>query len=175
MTRYRTIEGALKALDKEIFKVKNRALSGLKIVQQTIHESMDESAPLVPVDTGNLRKSFFCVASSGAVYYGANPRFNQTPNKPSDYSDLVDDHQKALKKASRESARKAKKNDGPAISLGLSAYYAPYVHEMYGKTASGNRINWSREGSGPGFFAAAISRILPKVPYIVAKEIKVKK
>lgn len=49
----------------------------------------------------------------------------------------------------------AKKTIG--LIMGFSANYAVYVHEMM-ESSLGNAINWSRPGSGPKFFEAAIKR-----------------
>lgn len=44
----------------------------------------------------------------------------------------------------------------PFLELGFTAVYAPIVHEMVDKGSK--RINWTRPGSGPKFFEAALNR-----------------
>lgn len=49
--------------------------------------------------------------------------------------------------------------------------YAPYVHEMT-QPPYEHPINWSRPGSGPKFFEAAVKRTIPLIPSIVANDLR---
>jgi hypothetical protein len=169
MTRYRTMQDALMRFNQEVEKVKSRSLQGLIKVQSVIHQDMDATVPKIPVDTGNMRKSYFCATSNGAVIAGKNPSFTDE-NK--DAVQLIADHKALLNYA--KAVAEIKGVNGAYIVLGLSAYYAKYVHELYGKSPSGRSINWTREGSGPGFFAAAISRNISMIKPTIAKELKVR-
>jgi hypothetical protein len=56
----------------------------------------------------------------------------------------------------------------PAVS---KDEYAPYVHEMT-QPPYENEINWSRPGSGPKFFEAAVKRNTNNFVQIVANNVK---
>jgi hypothetical protein len=170
MARFRTMQQAITRFNQEVEKVKNRSLQGLIKVQSVIHQDMDATVPKIPVDTGNMRKSYFCATSKGAIIAGKNPSFT---NENKDVDQLIADHKSLLNYA--RSVAEIKGVDGAYIVLGFSAHYAKYVHELYGKSPSGKSINWTREGSGPGFFAAAISRNIPIIKPTTAKELKVGK
>jgi len=49
----------LRNLNREIKKIKNDSLKGLILVAIAIRRGMDEHAPTIPIDTGNLRASWF--------------------------------------------------------------------------------------------------------------------
>lgn len=53
------------------------------------------------------------------------------------------------------------------IRMGFSANYALWVHEMYGA------VNWSRPGSGPGFFIQSINRNHDTILQIIASATKI--
>lgn len=62
MARASEIKGFDKVMDnlnKEIQNVKDRSLKGLIEGVALIREDMDKTEPLIPLDTGNLRASWF--------------------------------------------------------------------------------------------------------------------
>lgn len=61
-------------------------------------------------------------------------------------------------------------NKEPGLMMGFSANYAWYVHEMIGES---KKINWSRPGSGPKFFEAALKRNRDKLLSIIQSNAKV--
>jgi hypothetical protein len=76
--RYKKLLGfdqIMRNFDNEIYKLKGRTLKGLIKAQSVIHESMDSVSPMIPVEHGNMRKSWFCVTSNGAVITKASPSF----------------------------------------------------------------------------------------------------
>ena len=78
-SRFRKLEGfeqMMQSYRNEIYKLKGRTLKGLIKAQAIIRESMDTTKPLIPIETGNLKNSWFCVTSNGAVIAGKNPKFN---------------------------------------------------------------------------------------------------
>ena len=58
------------------------------------------------------------------------------------------------------------------ITFGFTANYALYVHEMVGSSGDGSDINWSRPGSGPHFFSAALGRNYRKMLYLIGGAIR---
>ena len=59
------------------------------------------------------------------------------------------------------------------VMMGFSAYYSAPVHEMT-DSVNGTPINWSRPGSGPKFFQAALYRNVDKVIMIVKTNAQVR-
>jgi hypothetical protein len=129
-TRIKGFNEVMRNLNSEIRKIEGRTMTGLIGAAAYIRADMDHTIPKIPIKTGTLRSSWFVTPYKGA-----------------------------------------KKTIG--LIMGFSANYAVYVHEMMGKTGEGfqsyleaaggdfsgyKTINWSRPGSGPKFFEAAIKR-----------------
>ena len=55
-------------------------------------------------------------------------------------------------------------NRSYGLRMGFAANYALWVHEMYGA------VNWTRPGSGPGFFIKSINRNHDVILQIIAAE-----
>jgi hypothetical protein len=152
MPRYRTYQGAKDRFDEYIHEIKNRSLNGLRQAQKLIHDDMDTTSPLIPVDTGNMRRSYYAVNSNGTIVAGGAAYFIARKDRKNDdlHVRMMEDHVAKLEFAGAL-AKIDGRLRGPTIVLGLSAYYAPIVHEMYGN-------NFKREGAGAGFFAASVKR-----------------
>jgi hypothetical protein len=95
------IENVMKNLNKEMQKIKGRTVRGLIEAQIDVHRDMETKSPKIPVDTANLRHSYFAVANTGKV----------AGQPPSDVS------------------AKARAERDPILMLGFSANYALFVHE----------------------------------------------
>jgi hypothetical protein len=61
---------------------------------------------------------------------------------------------------------------GPSITIGFTANYAVFVHEMVDK--NNKKINWSRPGSGPKFFETSLFRNTGEVLMAIQRNAKVK-
>jgi len=112
-----------------------------------IRRSTEDDTPITPLDTGNLRASWFTATPRGSV--NSNGAFN---NKNGDASKMKQNHSKVL---SQEKTT-VKSRTSPTISLGFSANYSGYVHEMMG-------VVWQRPGSGSWFLASALMRTKKQV------------
>ena len=53
------IDNVMRNLNKEVAKMKIKSLAGLIQAAALIRVDMDKTPPLIPVDTGNLRNSWF--------------------------------------------------------------------------------------------------------------------
>ncbi len=60
-----------------------------------------------------------------------------------------------------------------ALLIGFSANYAVFVHEMVDRGSK--KINWSRPGSGPKFFEAALKRNHKKILKIIGNNARIKR
>ena len=53
------LDKVMQNLNKEIMVIKGRSMKGLILSAIVIRNDMDKTPPLIPVDTGNLRQSWF--------------------------------------------------------------------------------------------------------------------
>lgn len=138
------VEKVIANINKELEKMKTFSLAGMIDAAIDIQRDMEAGPTKIPLDLGNLRASFFITTSMGTVPEGKAPNF-----KGDDSGQLIADHQSVLSTMKT----KAVSAGVPMVVLGFSANYAIYVHEAYG-----DNIEWSRPGSGPGFFKNALER-----------------
>ncbi len=125
-TGIKGMDVVLSNLSKEILAIKVRSAAGLIEVAIMIRRDMEKTPPLIPLDTGNLRASWFTTAFRKAKMFG--------------------------------------------LILGFNANYAMWVHEMMD-----NKIKWSRPGSGPKFFEAALKRNAKQILHIIGKNARIKR
>lgn len=158
-TKYlKGLNGVLSNLNKEVKKIEGRTLKGLIRAAIIVRRDMDKTSPKIPVDTGNLRSSFFTITSNGAIRAGKNPKF-----KGDKASKLRSSHSSALSSATSYSMPGV---DGPFVVLGFSAFYAVYVHELLKK--------YKRPGSGAKFLENAIDRNKAEILEVIRKEAKIR-
>jgi len=148
----------MKNLNKEIEGIKNRSLKGLIRAAILIRRDMEHTSPKIPIDTGNLRASFYTVTSKGRITSGGTPAFKgEQANK------LSASHSNEIGRASNL----VRATGEPSVALGFTAFYAFYVHEMVG-------ANFGRPGSGAKFFESALKRNHDKIVKVIREEVKLK-
>ena len=160
MYRKRTsgLDIILKKLNKEVNRIEKRSLRGLIRAAIVIRRSMDKRPPLIPVDLGNLRASFFTVTSNGSITSGKQPNFK------GEDSDKLSSTHSATVSASTTAAKQV--TNGPAVILGFTAYYAWFVHENL-------MAMFQRPMSGPKFFEAALKINKKEILEKIKQEAKV--
>jgi hypothetical protein len=170
-------------LNKEIERIKRRSLKGLIEAQMLIRRDMDTTPPLIPIDTGNLRASYFAVTSKGGIKAGAKAHF-----KGDQSNKLSADHSSVISGASNLVSTLGR-TKGSAVMMGFSAFYAWFVHEMVGanfgghpekvkytkkgKPTSKTKKFFRRSGAGAKFFEASIKRNKNKVLKIIWDNAKI--
>lgn len=127
----------MRNLNHEVTKIKGRSMQGLIRATIPIRQSMDRTPPKVPIDTGNLRASWFVVTGT-ETEQGSSPNFTGD-----DAGERASDHRNATSQAQSKAAGK------PLVVIGLSANYAGTVHETPKK--------YRRPGSGAKFLESAIT------------------
>jgi hypothetical protein len=148
-----------KNLNIELRRIKKRTTKGLLLAVIEIRRSMDLQAPLIPVDFGNLRASFFIVTKNTVEadlksYEVTTAKFRKVSPTTGErlssekLAKLNTEHKQGIEEARGEVNQFP---DQPVVMLGFSAFYAAPVHEMVGEN-----INWNRFRSGPKFFQAAV-------------------
>lgn len=59
------LDAVIKNLNREIVAIEGRSLKGLILAAALIRRDMDQTPPLIPVDTGNMRASWFVTPGQG--------------------------------------------------------------------------------------------------------------
>lgn len=79
MSKLRGLERVVRNLNKEIKAIEGRSIIGLGKAAMLVRHDMDQTPPLIPVDTGNLRASWFIeplkAAKGPAVLMGFNANY----------------------------------------------------------------------------------------------------
>ena len=134
------IENVLKNINKEFQAMHLRVFSGLIVSAIIVRRSMEETEPLIPIDLGNLRASWFTVTrletpAASMAFTGDNA------------AKMAIDHAISITDAKQD----ADQDSDPVIILGFSANYALWVHEMVDAI-------FQRPGAGAKFLEAALKR-----------------
>ena len=129
---------------------------GLAMVSIAIRRATEEMTPVTPVDTGNLRASWFAVTDVSPVEdpLALSGKFTNHKFKKARWSVR---HMRAVHQAViAEASSRASAERRPNIYFGYSARYAIYVHEMLG--ANFKRKDEDGKQAGARWFSAAINR-----------------
>ena len=137
-------------INKELDKMKGKAQSdGFMRVAMAVYQEMEYGSRKIPLDTGNLRASYFAAikGSNG----GANLGNGYVQNIKRTKKDTQ--HQQMVVSAARSAVQA---QPYPNMIFGFAANYAFYVHEDLQAKGKDGVTNWQREGSGPKFFEIAL-------------------
>jgi len=170
-TKIKGFDEVMHNLNTEIQKIEGRTMEGLIRAAATIRKDMDKTPPLIPVDTGNMRASWFVVTAKGNQENA--PVFKNTTTKKlallnSSYNAAVSESESLVKASSKEN---------PFLIMGFGANYTMPVHEMYvgGSKNVKGEVGWGRKSlAGPKFFESAVKRNKDKVLKIIADKAKIK-
>jgi len=151
------LETVLKNLNQEIKEIKNKSLRGMIRSAILIRRHMEFNSPTIPVDTGNLRASWFILTNLTGIEEGENPEFKgeKAPEMALQHSKTIERYRTAL------SVKKE-----PALLMGFTANYAFYVHEATHK-------EFKRPESGAKFLESALKANYNNILKIIREEAKV--
>lgn len=147
------LDEVMERLNQAIGRIKGRTLEGFIKGAVLIRRQSEDVPPLTPVDTGNLRASWF------TVYTG--PRSGETSDgnfKGDNASRMASEHSAAVSQA--RSAIEGSKE--PVIVFGYTANYAGWVHENM-------EARFQRPGAGPKFLQEAAIGARSKVLKVIAE------
>lgn len=179
------LANVLRNLNRRISKVENRSEAGLVKGAILIMNDTENTSPLTPVDTGNLRASRF-IATSNTIEEGKAKKF-----KGERSGELSSDHRATIQSA-KSQLKKFKKIDFIGVRLGFTANYAFFVHEMVGvsdiRISKKKQISplsqaqrrafgvarFKRPGSGAKFLEASLKRNAGGVLKIIVEEAKIR-
>lgn len=159
-------------LNREITKIKGRSLEGLISGAIIIRRDMDKTAPLIPVDTNNLRASAFITTIKGVVAETDQSGEITDDEVRNDYSRAVGEAQSMVVSTGE-----------PTVVMGFGANYALFVHEMVGANFAGNperakrtkkKKYLRRPGAGAKFFEESINRNKDAVLMEVQKHARIR-
>lgn len=123
-------------LNKAAKKVEGNSMKGIIEGAIDVRRAMDLEYPKIPVDTSNLRSSFFMVTSKGDTPRGKTAGF-----KGDEAAEISNNHTKTITRYKAE----AMGSTQPLLIMGFSANYAFKVHENM-------EVNYKRPQSGAKFF-----------------------
>lgn len=149
----RGIKEVSKNLNREIDAIVGRTLQGLIEASILIQR---ESEPMVPIDSGNLRSSWFTVDNHSSVVSGGNPSFQGEGS-----SEMSSDHRIVIDKTKQMVV-----GNNPALAYGYTANYAALVHENVD-------ANWKRPGATAKFLEKAIRINQNKILHIIKSKAKI--
>jgi hypothetical protein len=155
----------MRNLNRAILSIENTSMAGLIAAAAYIRVETEKRPPLTPVDLGNLRASWFVVASKKGVQDGKVAKFKNRPGREGKKANLSGrmsrDHSIAI-----VAARATAATSPMMVVMGYSAYYALFIHESEG-------MHFQRPGAGPKWFQAAINNNRNQIFYIVGKYAKI--
>lgn len=156
--RVRGIENVNRRLIAAQKKAEQLSLGGMINYAIAVRRSMEQQSPKTPVDTSNLRHSFFITTTRGVITEGS---FNGD-----DAGKLAADHATTTGQASGMVTAKT----SPTLIMGFSANYAAAVHE--GKGKGGKKMEYKRPGAGAKFFETALNNNKGLLVPEIGKELK---
>ncbi len=159
-TRFRIvgIENVVKSMNAEVEKMKSKSAEGLINAAIEIRHATEKESPVTPLDLGNLRASFHITTRRGREATGGT-------FKGKEAGEMKGQHERIT----AQEAMIVGMAKYPTISLGYTANYATYVHEMPAGT------KWSRPGSGHKWFERQLKRNHKKLLGIIRGEIKMER
>lgn len=141
-------------INKAIAEAKRASMAGLIRGANIVQNAMDKESPTVPVDVRNLQHSFFTTTPLGNVGGGGGFKGDDASKLASQHS-AIQAQQKTIVSASYN----------PMLSMGFSANYAAFVHEMPDGTT------WKKSGSGAKFFEKALEGNKAKILQAIRGEV----
>jgi len=181
MGRYlQGMDAVMANLNREILKIKGRTTKGLIEASIIVRRDMDNTVPKVPIDTGNLRASWF-VTSGTKVEKGASASF-----KGKDVGKLATGHASTISECKSVAAAIPM----PVVIMGFSANYATSVHEMVGANFAGDKSKIKhtksgkvtqatkkytrRAGAGAKFLESSLKRNTPAILKVIQENAYIK-
>lgn len=140
------VDKFMRNFNKEIRDMRGRTLRGLIEAAIVLQRAAE---PGTPIDTGNLRSSFFIVTLTGG-------RESQRPVfKGEEASDMKRDHEQVTAEAAALAQQLGSEKE-PIVVFGYSANYAVFVHENVD-------ASFKRPGAHARWLYAALQRKRPEM------------
>lgn len=151
------IEKVMRNLNKEIMKITGRSMKGLIMSAAIIRRDTEKSSPVTPVDTSNLRASWYTVTATGTPA-GKDAKF-----RGDNAGEMASQHRSIMARQQSKAAGLGK----PVVVIGFSAGYGGFVHESKGK-------KFQRPGSGANFLGSSIDSNKSTIIQTIKSEARIK-
>jgi hypothetical protein len=149
------LEEVFRNLNKEVEKIQTRTQAGMIVAAIKVRRATEKETPKTPVDTGNLRSSFFVVTPK-TTPQGESPKFRDDKN-----GQMAGDHAVTVAATKAILSKKL-----PAVGFGFSANYAMHVHEMVdGK--------FQRPGAGAKFLDTHLKNMKDEILQTIGMEAQI--
>lgn len=163
------IDEVINNLNKELKSLENKTFEGLIRCAILIRRETEQNPPVTPVDTGNLRASWF--ATTARTQQGKGAQFK---------GENAQGMQEAHKSTIADSTTVAKNQGKPFLVMGYSASYAVYVHEMVNadftsprRRGKSKKMVDRRKGAGAKWFETALFRNTKQILEILRNSTKI--
>lgn len=158
----------LSKLNREIKNIEGRTAAGMIRAAIQVRRDMEKTPPVIPVDTSNLRASWFIITNSGKEGVSTPPSFSNISKitgekRKVDVNQMQENHERVKQNATSE----AKQYKYPVLIMGFTASYATEVHEDMTKKRK-------RPGSGPKFLEQALIRNRDYILKVIAEEARIR-
>ena len=135
------VEAVMERISKAMEGTKQKSFKGLIEAGILIRRSSIKDSPTVPLDTANLRHSWFMTTKRSTMGASSNFQGEEKGRMSSDHGSTLG-----------EEKSKVSVIGFPTLAFGFSAYYATYVHEG----RQGVSVKYKQAGSGAKFLEEAI-------------------
>jgi hypothetical protein len=173
-THVRGFEEVIKNLQFEINQIKGASEKGLIKAGIEIRLDTERTAPITPLDYGNLRSSWFITSAKRTAGRDKwNKGFKSTrkgSKRKVDAAKMAADHSNTISESKAKLASLLGMGQ-IGVTMGYSAFYAVYVHENM-------NAKFKRQqpaASGPKWFQSAVYRNKDKIVQVIAQIVRIAK
>jgi hypothetical protein len=162
------IDQVMANLNKELVKLKgDKAIRAFIRSAIRVRQQMAKNPPKVPVDLANLDHSWFVATSKQTKGEGAKFEGSDAGVMSAEHKQVISNEKTVVLGAKQ-----------PLMSMGFSANYAAFVHEMINADFQrpkkvGGKMRKRRAGAGAKFFEAALNACTQDIVKIFQEEAKV--
>lgn len=166
MAGLRGVKQVMEGLNRALKQTKENSLRALIRCSIVVRRGTEKESPKTPVDTGNLRASWFAVTTKEIKTSSAG-------FKGEDAGEMQTNHSNAIS----EAKNMVRVYPYPSLVMGYTANYALYVHEMVDADfitprKRGGKTTARRSGAGAKWFEASLLRNEQEMLRIITQEIK---
>jgi hypothetical protein len=158
------LKETMENLNALIIQYLDAGYKGLILATAYIRRQTESTAPLTPLDLGNLRASWLVVTSKGSIQ-GGEAKFEAKGFVGPRAGEILSDYQSAVNE-SRGLVRFNEQGTKIFVVFGYGAGYAVYVHENIGAT-------FQKEGADAKWFETHIKRNTSQIFNIIKKEVQI--
>ena len=168
------IKEVMDELNKAWEQTKDKSIASLIRCSMLIREGTEKVYPKIPIDTGNMRASWFGIATKGEDSFKGTFKGKAAGQMKSNHQMIKGEVKQAVKQEKK-----------PMVAFGYTANYSLYVHEMDGKDGRiaadftrkkkvGGKLHKRREGAGAKWLESSMLRNKAELLKIIQGHINLK-